>query len=487
MKKINKKYIQIGIITLVVICISLLFNHYLENVTFSGNSKTTLGKIMLPILDGIALAYFLNPLMDIIEIKMIAPLFKKLNAKETTANKRRIRGISVAITLIIFLFIVAGLILLIFPQLLDSIQSIITRFPSYVNSFNNWSDRFLVQYPQLRQLLDTYWESITDYSIKEIFPKIQTLISTLSSTLLGSVWNILVFIFKLIVGIILSVYLLYSKETYCAQVKKVVYSLFNEERANNLINNTRFANRTFGGFISGKIVDSLIIGILCFIGTTVMQTPYALLISVIVGVTNIIPFFGPYLGAIPSAFIILMINPVKCLWFLVFVLILQQVDGNIIGPKILGDSTGLSSFWVIFAITLFGGFFGVPGMFFGVPIFAIIYAAIRTFVNTRLEHKEMPSDTGFYMNSDFHSGYETENTGRNIRFVRKTFSDVNSYANNLTDATMNLEFDDDDSDYAPYFQTDSDDIPDDVTLTEHKQDQVNINSNNISAENINDQ
>ena len=174
MKKINKKYIQIATITLIVICISLLFNHYLENVTFSDNSKGNLGRIMLPILDGIALAYLLNPLMGNIEIKIVMPLFKKLNAKDTQSNKRRIRGISVTITLIIFLFIVAGLILLIFPQLLDSIQSIITRFPSYVNSFNLWSDRFLVQYPQLRQLLDNYWENITDYSIKEILPKIQS-------------------------------------------------------------------------------------------------------------------------------------------------------------------------------------------------------------------------------------------------------------------------------------------------------------------------
>ena len=262
-------------------------------------------------------------------------------------------------------------------------------------------------------------------------------------------WGLVVFIFKLIIGIILSVYLLFNKETHGAQAKKVAYSLFSEERANNLINNTRFAHRTFGGFISGKIVDSLIIGILCFIGTTVMQTPYALLISVIVGVTNIIPFFGPYLGAIPSGFIILMINPVKCLWFLIFILILQQIDGNIIGPKILGDSTGLSSFWVIFAITLFGGIFGVVGWFLGVPIFAIIYAAVKTFIDTRLERKKLPSDTLYYIGSDYHSDPDNAqaNSGDQIRFVSKTFADVSSYGNNLTDATMDLGFDEFDEEY----------------------------------------
>lgn len=444
MKRINKKYLQIGAITLVVVCLSMLFNHFLKHLSLPENANVNIGKIMLPIIDGCALAYFLNPLMKIIERRVVSPLCAKLKKKKEI-GKQTVRGISIALTLLIFILIVAGLILLIVPQLLDSIQSIITRFPSYVISFNRWSDQFLVRYPQLRSVLDEYWENITDYAMKEILPKIQGLISTLSTTVLGSVWGVIVFIFKLIIGIILSVYILYNKETYGAQAKKAAYSLFDEERANNLINNTRFANRTFGGFISGKILDSLIIGVLCFIGTTIMQTPYALLISVIVGVTNIIPFFGPYLGAIPSGFIILMINPVKCLWFLIFVLILQQIDGNIIGPKILGDSTGLSSFWVIFAITVFGGFFNVLGMFLGVPIFAIIYAAIKTFIDTRLERKKLPKDTAFYMNSDYHSEENPDvvNSGETIRFVNKTFADIGSYGNNLTDATIDLEFEDD--------------------------------------------
>ncbi|MBQ7588783.1 MAG: AI-2E family transporter [Lachnospiraceae bacterium] len=446
MRKINKKYIQIGIIALLVVCLSLLFNHFLKNRSLPDSTSVNVGKVMLPIIDGCALAYFLNPLMKTIENKIMSPLFTKLKVKNIEGKRSSIRGLSIALTLIIFLLIVAGLILLIVPQLLDSIQSIILRFPSYVKSFNRWSDQFLVRYPQLRSMLDNYWENITDYAMKEILPKIQGLISTLSTTVLGSVWGILVFIFKLIIGMILSVYLLFHKETYGAQAKKIAYSLFDEERANNLINNTRFANKTFGGFISGKIVDSIIIGMICFIGTSLMQTPYALLISVIVGVTNIIPFFGPYLGAIPSGFIILMINPLKCLWFLIFLLILQQIDGNIIGPKILGDSTGLSSFWVVFAITLFGGFFGVVGMFVGVPIFAIIYAGIKTFIDTRLERKKLPVETSFYMNSDYHSDISkgVVNSGDSIRFVDKTFSDVSSYGNNLTDATMDLEFEDED-------------------------------------------
>ncbi|MCR5356937.1 MAG: AI-2E family transporter [Lachnospiraceae bacterium] len=440
MRRVNKKYIQIGIIALIIVLCGIAFDHFLTGYNHSSNQKIDLGKTMLPILDGFALAYILNPLMMIFESRL-TKLCEKLKFKKGKTLKNNLRGISITLSLIVFILIVAGLILLIVPQLLDSIQSIITRFPSYVASFNKWSDQFLVRYPQLRQLLDTYWENITDYSIKEILPKIQVLISTISTTLLGSVWSILIFIFKLIIGIILSVYLLYNKEVHIAQAKKIAYSLFKEETANNLINNTRFANKTFGGFISGKIVDSLIIGVLCFICTTLMRTPYPLLISVIVGVTNVIPYFGPWLGAVPSAFIVLMISPVKCLWFLIFILILQQIDGNIIGPKILGDSTGLSSFWVIFAITLFGGFFGVLGMFLGVPIFAIIYAAIRTFINTRLIRKQMPASTQYYINEDYHSDPDDEaNNGETIRFAQKTFADVNRERNPYDDSDMDIDY-----------------------------------------------
>nr|MCR5791067.1 AI-2E family transporter [Lachnospiraceae bacterium] len=184
---------------------------------------------------------------------------------------------------------------------------------------------------------------------------------------------------------------------------KVVYAFMSSpERANQLINNARFTNRTFGGFITGKLFDSLIIGIITFIALSIMRMPYTLLISCIIGVTNVIPFFGPFLGAIPSAFIILLISPMKCLVFIIYVIILQQFDGNILGPKILGDSTGLPSFWVIFAITLFGGIFGVVGMFIGVPIFSVIYAAFRANLESRLKRKKMPSDTEFYINSDYY-------------------------------------------------------------------------------------
>ena len=199
----------------------------------------------------------------------------------------------------------------------------------------------------------------------------------------------------------ISIYVLFSKETFAGQGKKITFALFNTKTANQIIKDTRFISDTFIGFISGKIIDSIIIGFICFAGTSILKMPYALLISVIVGVTNVIPFFGPYLGAIPSTILILMVNPVKCIYFILFILVLQQLDGNFIGPKILGQSTGLSGFWVIFSITIFGGIMGVPGMIIGVPFFAVLYAMIKRLTNRLLLKRGLPSETNKYMNVDY--------------------------------------------------------------------------------------
>ena len=202
--------------------------------------------------------------------------------------------------------------------------------------------------------------------------------------------------FNFIIGIVISIYVLLGKETFIAQAKKLVYAVFPADRGNVIVATVRKANDIFGGFIIGKILDSVIIGILCFIGLSILQMPYTLLVSVIVGVTNVIPFFGPYIGAIPSAILIMLANPIQGLYFIIFILVLQQVDGNIIGPKILGDSTGLNSFWVVFAILVGGGLFGVAGMIFGVPLFATIYYITRKLTAWVLRKKGLPEETAAY-------------------------------------------------------------------------------------------
>ena len=200
-----------------------------------------------------------------------------------------------------------------------------------------------------------------------------------------------------ILGIIISVYVLYAKEQFIAQAKKIIVALTPDNFSKPFISLVRETHGVFGGFISGKIIDSLIIGVLCFIGTSILGMPYAVLVSVIVGVFNVIPFFGPFIGAIPSALLILMVDPLKCLWFVIFIIVLQQFDGNILGPYILGGTTGLSAFWVIFAILTFGGLFGFIGMFVGVPVFAVIYTLISRGINKKLEKKGRSTATADYL------------------------------------------------------------------------------------------
>lgn len=202
----------------------------------------------------------------------------------------------------------------------------------------------------------------------------------------------------LLIGLIVAAYLLGCKDTLCAQSKKMIYSSMKLSAANLVISKFRYAHHVFGGFINGKLLDSLIIGIICFICCTLMDMPYTMLVSVIVGVTNVIPFFGPFIGAIPSGFLILLNSPIKAVYFAIFILILQQFDGNILGPKILGGSTGLSSFWVLFSILLFGGLFGFVGMVLGVPIFAVVYNLTDDIIRWALTRKRLSVDTNDYRN-----------------------------------------------------------------------------------------
>ena len=267
----------------------------------------------------------------------------------------------------------------------------------YINNLTNWALGLIKDNPDLEaavnQLINQYSVKILDYVNTNLLPHINGLIKTLSLSVLGifkALWNF-------VIGFILSIYVLGSKEKFAGQAKKIAYALFDRKAGNEIISNFRFIHSTFIGFIGGKIVDSIIIGIICFVCTSIIGTPYAILVSVIIGVTNIIPFFGPWIGGIPSALLVLMVDPVQALYFAILILVIQQFDGNILGPKILGDSTGLSGFWVIFAITIFSGLFGVLGMVVGVPIFAVIYAGVKSVVDRLLRKKDLPTEIQPYM------------------------------------------------------------------------------------------
>ena len=404
---IDKKHISLGITSFLVIASSLCFYYLLfHGDRFLGKINSIL-VIASPVVYGIILAYLLTPIVNTIEKKLLIPLFTK-SSEMNSKKKKWMRFLSVLMTVIIVILFIYGFFSILIPNLISSIKSISFAFPVYVNNLMHFADKYFEANPDIEalfnQLVSTYSEEIDKYLNNTIIPQMESLLKTVSLSLISvlkAMWN-------LIIGLIISIYVLCSKEIFAGQSKKIIYALFSTKTANNLIKDFRFISDTFIGFISGKIVDSIIIGIICFIGTSFLNIPYALLVSVIVGITNIIPFFGPYLGAIPSAILILMIDPIKCITFIIFILILQQVDGNFIGPKILGQSTGLSGFWVISSITIFGGLFGVLGMVIGVPFFAVVYAMTRRIIERMLRKRNLPISTSDYMNLD-HIDQSNEN------------------------------------------------------------------------------
>lgn len=397
----NNKYLKTGITAFLVICGSIMFYYLLFHGSNIRHFISLSYDIMMPVFFGVILAYLLTPTLNFIEKKILFPLFNKMKLKENKSLKKAVRGLSIVLTALFYYFIIQAVISMLLSQIIPSIKSIIDNSESYYNTFLKWLDSIFADNPQLQssisRIVEDYSLDFTTFLNDVVLVKTTEVIKTVSVSVL-SVINVL---WNLIIGFIISIYLLISKEKFANQAKKICYAFLKRDKANVFINNVRFTHNTFSGFINGKILDSLIIGILCFIGTSLLNTPYAALISVIIGITNVIPFFGPFLGAIPTALLVLVVDPMhplNCVYFLLFILFLQQLDGNFIGPKILGDSTGLASFWVIFAITVFGGMLGVIGMIIGVPLFAVIYAAIKSFVYSSLLKKTLPTETNAFHN-----------------------------------------------------------------------------------------
>lgn len=394
--KFEKKYVEIGVISFLVIAASLVFYYFLFHHTTLFQAISKVFKIISPVVYGFILAFLMTPVLNFIEKKIIKVLFVKWHI-DIEKKKKLIRAISLILTIVFVVAIIYGFFNMVIPRVKDSIASIINQFDTYISNFEKWLDKFFSNNPNVAEsfddFMDKYAPEISAFLNENVLGKVEVLLKSVSLNVIGvikALWN-------LIIGFIISIYVLASKETFAGQSKKVVYAIFHKKNANNIIEAGRFINKTFMGFISGKIIDSAIIGCLCFIGTTLIGTPHALLVSVIVGVTNIIPFFGPFLGAIPCILLILIIEPIQALYFILFIFLLQQLDGNVIGPKILGDSTGLSGFWVIFSITLFGGLYGVGGMIIGVPFCAIVYAGVRMLVNNQLAKKSLNTDTQNYV------------------------------------------------------------------------------------------
>jgi len=383
------KYIAFGLTVFSTVGAILLF----YDTLFGSRALIAFVKQLLsavePVLYGAAMAYLLAPIVDFFD-----EVGKGRLSKRTGTRGRQvplaIRALSILLawTVIGVLLYLLGSVLL--PELYKSILQLVSNVETYYNTISGWIQHLLETYPSMEvwvaeQLAD-YYVLLENWAKNDLLAQATTVMSIVS----GGVFGVVGVVSDLFVGIIISVYFLATKETCAAQARKTVYGLFSEEKVYWILRGAHKVDRIFSGFVRGKLLDSLIIGIICFISCTILQFPYAPLVSVIVGVTNVIPFFGPFLGAIPSTFLILLASPIKALYFVIFVLALQQLDGNVIGPKILGDRTGLSSLWVIFAILVGGSFFGLVGMFFAVPVCACIYSAVKFFVETRLQKKNLP-------------------------------------------------------------------------------------------------
>lgn len=391
--KLRQQFSQGLTLCLVIIVCLLIYFALLRLEMISKVVHLVLG-ILKPIIYGFAIAYLLNPIVKKVDKYLIPYINKHFPNIKKATQISRVTGIFVAI--ILLLSIITALCNMMLPELYNSIWNMVSTVPSQLNAAVDQITKMMSKDTTTGQIFMNVLTQATDFVQNWMKTDLLNQVNVVMSNLTVGVITVVKELFNGIIGIIISIYVLWGKETFSQQAKKIVYAIFKPNQANMILHLTIKSNEIFGGFIIGKIIDSAIIGVLCFIGLTILKMPYTLLVSVIVGVTNVIPFFGPYIGAIPSAILITLSNPIKGLYFLIFVLILQQIDGNIIGPKIIGNSTGLSAFWVVFSILLGGGLFGIPGMILGVPTFAVLYYIVTMLVNHNLERKNLPTATSCY-------------------------------------------------------------------------------------------
>lgn len=338
--------------------------------------------ILMPIIMGIVIAYLLNPVVEFYERYLDRSLGKFIEKK--TKKKVSMRGLSIFISVIIVLAVIALLIMMVVPQIYTNISNLVYSLPEQIQNLVGKLMELAKNNEKVRNAINGFYDNIMNYITNWIKSDMLGQVSVVIDRIMGIFGTAV----NCLVAFIVAIYVLLSKETFRRQIKKGINAFFNERQTNVIVSVVKESDKIFGGFISGKIIDSFIIGVICFVCCLILRMPYVALVSVIVGVTNLIPFFGPYIGAIPSAVLILLDSPSKGIVFIIFIAILQQVDGNIIGPKILGQSTGLSPFWVVFAIFLGNGLFGIVGLFIGVPLWAVVYYLIKRYVNYRIRIKE---------------------------------------------------------------------------------------------------
>lgn len=382
----NKKYNVILKYVIIAIIITLL----LVLAMFSWNTvKTvfsTVIKIFEPIIWGAVIAFIMNPIMMSTEKFCMRFIFRK------KPHPKISRALGVVVATLVFIAVILAIILSVIPEIISNIPGIYDgiryELLPYIQERTN---KLLEDNPSIQGIVNDQLSSLgttLQGIISSLVPRLTNFLTSLFD-FANSVKN---FVF----GIIIAIYFLLSKESLQTQAKKFIVANFKEDTYHWIFNFTSNTNSALLNFIYGKIIDSIIIGILCCVGLIVLRMPYVMIISIIIGITNIIPIFGPFIGAVPAAILILIAEPRKVIWFIIFIIALQQLDGNIIGPKILGSKIGLSPFWMLFSIIIFGSMFGIVGMIVGVPLFAVAYDLIRAYVDTKLKEKNMPTDDSYY-------------------------------------------------------------------------------------------
>ena len=406
-------YLAIGLTAFAVIAASLCLFFLLFHMKEVTGFLNTIGGILRPIFMGAVIAFLLLPVhRNILKFLLAMTSDRK---KEDRRNLAFLNLMAIILSLALAVFLIYLLLAMVIPQVYESIVGLIQAIPDYIEVVQGWLQTFFEDNPDIQASVMSIYNSsaasLEQWLNSDILPNLESVSTTFQwvrttiwpnltgvmAGVSGAVVGLLVLVKDLLIALIVSVYLLARKDIFAAQGKKIVYSLFRTDAADLIIGEARNAYRIMSGFINGKLLDSLIIGIICLVCCNILKFPYPALIAVIVGVTNIIPFFGPFIGAIPCGLLIFLVNPLQAVYFAIFILVLQQFDGNILGPKILGDSTGLASFWVLFSILLFGGLFGFGGMVLGVPVFAMFYSVVSRLVSYGLRSRGLPQETEDYM------------------------------------------------------------------------------------------
>ncbi len=375
----KRRYLFLMLSIFGAISLSIVVFFALYRMQGIGDALDNLTGILAPFGYGGVMAYLMRPMCNFYQ-ETLEKLFRK-------KGKRLAPALAVALSLISGLLIVYALIIMIAPNLYVSIRTLWESLPEKVGSLYDWGMATFGDHRELltvaNDMYETVYKALDNWAETTLTPYVSNIISIVSGVGTG-VYKVLIFLYNMLIGLIVAVYLLGSRKKLARQSVLIVRSALKPRWADLVLEEVAFIDRMFGGFIDGKILDSAIIGLICYVGCVVFRFPNALLISAIVGITNVIPFFGPFIGAVPATLLILIEDPIKALWFVLFVFLLQQLDGNVIGPKILGDRTGLSSFWVLFTIVLFGGLWGIFGMVVGVPLFAVIYDTVKKLVRRGL-------------------------------------------------------------------------------------------------------